>query len=493
MRYRLLIALAASLTLSLLVPSPSFAASSTTTGGSVSGGTVSATGSNSTSYSASTSTTGSPPASVTGGQTTSQSGSPAGSQPPPTACTTGYNTVNGVSYRINSCAGQAPRAKGNCILSSTVVSLFGVPLGIAEQMGTWMVVNGVGDNATGTYHKVTVSWCAGPTSSVWIGYSPPVPPAVTMAWHILNARLLASATPQRPTPWIMPSPAHPGPPPCSACTTYQESIEGYANHPEWLAVEQGPGVTSGLSMVRSAAFPGGTATVGVTLTPETVNFEWVGADSYPPFNAPVHTVSCPAGAIVTGAPAPLGYAPSSYSLARAYDTWQHALWYQWWYKHAIYGGPGCSGSDWAGGNGTPRRTGRHSIDYSPGAGGGHPRVEFYTPRQVTKQDCIDVGNTPQNPWPAWCYQVPTVDTIHAYLAYHITWTFGGVLAGATPPGLPTTYNVMTSDPNAVATTTLPVVAEHTHPTCFSGTGSRQQCNVNEQPGQGPMGPAPING
>jgi len=89
--------------------------------------------------------------------------------------------------------------------------------------------------------------------------------------------------------------------------------------------------------------------------------------------------------------------------------------------------------------------------------------------------------------------VPTVDTIHAYLVYKVTWTFGGVLAGAQPPGLPTTYNVMTQDPGNVATTTLPVVAEHTAPTCFSGTGSKQQCNVNEQPGQGNMGEPPING
>jgi hypothetical protein len=89
--------------------------------------------------------------------------------------------------------------------------------------------------------------------------------------------------------------------------------------------------------------------------------------------------------------------------------------------------------------------------------------------------------------------VPTVDTIHAYLTYHITWTFGGMLAGQTPPGLPHTYDVMAQDPANVATTTPPVVAEHTHPTCFSGTGSRQQCNANTPFGTGDMGPAPING
>lgn len=484
MRRSLLILLA----IGVLVPStPAVAASATTTGGSTSGGTITASAGNSTSGYSSSSTPGSPPASVTGGQTTSQSGSPAGSPPPPTTCTTGYNAVNGKSYQINSCAGQAPPAKGNCVVSSTVVALFGVPLGVIEQMGTWTVVNGVGEDVGGVYRKVTVSWCAGPTYSVWIAYAPPVPPKVTLAYRIVDHNLAATVHLATPTPWIMPSPAHPGPPPCSACTTAQERRQGYVNHPEWLAVEQGPGVTSGLSNTTTQCFAGKCATVGVTLTPETVNFEWVGADSYPPFNAPVHTVACPAGALVDGAPAPLGYAPSSDAAARAYDVWQNGLWYQWFDKHAIYGGPSCSGSDWEGGNGTPRI----NIDFLNGVGGGHPKVEFYTPRQVTKQDCLDVGHP--STWPHWCYQVPTVDTIHAYLVYRITWTFGGVLAGSTPPGLPHTYDVMTQDPGNVATTTLPVVAQHTAPTCFSGTGPGQQCNVNEQPGQGNMGAPPING
>ena len=367
--------------------------------------------------------------------------------------------------------------------SATAVVLFGVQVGIEEQPGVW-------DKSAmpPPLQKDSGVQCYASGPPVFVPSSFSVPPQVTITNGMIT-NLAARVGIQTPTPWIMPSPAHPGPPVCTACTTTQERIEGYANHPEWLAVQQGPGVTSGLSATQTKCSAGVCGTVGVTLTPATVNFEWVGADSYPPFNAPVHTVSCPAGAIVTGAPAPLGYAPASYSLARAYDTWQHALWFQWDQKHAIYGGPGCDGSDWNGGNGTPRQ----SVDYLAGVGGGHPRVEFYTPRQVTKQDCIDVGNTPQNPWPAWCYQVPTVDTIHAYIVYHVSWTFGGVLAGSTPPGLPHTYDVLTQDPGNVATTTLPVVAEHTHPTCFSGTGSRQQCNVNEAPGQGPMGPAPING
>ncbi len=485
MRYRLLIALAASLTLALLMPSPSFAASSTTTGGSVSGGTFSASGGMSTST-LPTNTTGSPPSSAGGSQTSTTSSNPAGPAPVPTSCTPVWTSNEAVT---SSCVSQLPGNGTTCVTSSTQVTLYGVALGLAEQMGSWAVIwtSQVGRNGG---KRVGTATCIAdnPVTITWIAYAPPVPPTVTLGWTIVKT-LPASVHIHAPTPWIMPSPAHPGPPPCSACVTPQERREGYANHPEWLAVEQGPGVTSGLSMVRSATFPGGTATVGVTLTPETVNFEWIGADSYPPFNAPVHTVSCPAGAIVTGAPAPLGYAPSSYSLARAYDTWQHALWWQWFDKHAIYGGPGCDGSRWEGGNGTPRQ----EVDYLQGVGGGHPRVEFYTPRQVTRADCIDVGNTVANPWPAWCYQVPLVDTIHAYLTYHIAWTFGGVLAGATPPGLPTTYNVMTQDLAAVATTTLPVVAEHTHPTCFSGTGSRQQCNVNTPPGTGDMGPAPING
>ena len=409
-----------------------------------------------------------------------------GATPPPNPCAVQYSG----NYALNPCGGALPT--GSCVLAATQVVLFAVPVGTMYTLGTWQTAVIVAGKAGQNVQKVTVTYCGPPSSSYWVPTPPSIPPQVTITNGMI-ATLARKVGIQTPTPWIMPSPAHPGPPPCSACTTYQESIEGYANHPEWLAIEQGPGVTSGLSAFEQQCPAGVCGSVGVTLTPLTVNFEWIGADSSPPFNAPVHTVSCPAGAIVTGAPAPLGYAPASYSLARAYDTWQHALWYQWWYKHAIYGGPGCDGSDWAGGNGTPRRTGQQSIDYLSGVGGGHPRVEFYTPRQVTKQDCIDVGNTPQNPWPAWCYQVPTVDTIHAYIVYKVSWTFGGVLAGATPPGLPHTYDVLTQDPGNVATTTLPVVAEHTHPTCFSGTGSRQQCNVNEAPGQGPMGPAPING
>ncbi len=481
------LALTASVMVGLAVlPATAAAQGTVSTGASTSRGTFSASGGYSTSTNTSSSTTGSPAQSASGGQTSTTSGTTTGPPPPPpTGCTPVWT---GNASVTSSCASQLPSAGGQCAIGSTQVTLFGVPLGVVETMGTWSVVwtGSVGRNAG---HRAGTATCGGTATTLWIGYSPPVPPTVTLAWRIIDHRLLASATPQRPTPWIMPSPAHPGPPPCSACTTYQESIEGYANHPEWLAIQQGPGVTSGLSATTQQCSAGVCATVGVTLTPETVNFEWVGADSYPPFGAPAHTVSCPAGATVTGAPAPLGYAPAADSLARAYDTWQHALWWQWFDKHAIYGGPGCNGSRWEGGNGTPRQ----EVDYLQGVGGGHPRVEFYTPRQVTRQDCLDVGNTAANPWPAWCYQVPRVDTIRAYLTYHVTWTFGGVLAGQAPPGLPHTYDVMTQDPAAVATTTLPVVAEHTHPTCFSGTGSKQQCNVNTPPGTGDMGPAPING
>lgn len=485
MRHRILSALlaTAALLLGLAVAAPPAFAQSTSGGCSGSWCTVNAT------------TTTPPPPPVTNSPhgtpgkhgSGSGGGGGGGAAPPPNPCAVQYNG----NQAINVCGGAVPT--GSCVLSSTQLTLVNVGVGTMYTLGTWQtVIRTIVFGNHGKKRTITSTYCGGTPSFFFVPATPPIPPQVTIANGMIH-NLFAAVHIHTPTPWLMPSPQHPGPPPCSACTTYQESIEGYANHPEWLAIQQGPGVTSGLSASKERCVAGICAYVGVTLTPETVNFEWIGADSYPPFNAPVHTVSCPAGAIVTGAPAPLGYAPDSYSLARAYDTWQHALWFQWYNKRAIFGGPGCSGSIWDGGNGTPRRTGQNSIDYLSGVGGGHPRVEFYTPRQVTKQDCIDVGNTAQNPWPAWCYQVPTVDTIHAYIVYKVTWTFGGVLAGSAPPGLPHTYDVLTQDPGNVATTTLPVVAEHTHPTCFSGTGSKQQCNVNEQPGQGPMGPAPING
>jgi len=428
------------------------------------------------------------------GSTTSSTSAPGnpggggGGASTPNPCALQYASASGQQYVASPCA--TGRYQGNylptggCAISSTPVVLFGVQVGVYEQLGTWTKAA----MPPGSLQKYAGEVCSPLGSPTFVPANPSVPPQLTIAQPIL-LNLAAEVHLATPTPWLMPSPQHPGPPPCSACVTAQDRSEGYANHPEWLAVEQGPGVTSGLSATIKQCDAGVCATVGVTLTPKTVDFEWIGADSYAPFHGQVHTVSCPAGAIIPGAPAPLGYAPASDDVARAFDTWHHGLWFQWYNKRAIFGGPGCAGSIWDGGNGTPRR----SVDFLPDVGGGHPPVEFYTPRQVTKQDCIDVGNTAARPWPAWCYQMPIVDTIHAYLTYAITWTFGGVLAGAQPPGLPTTYNVLTSDPANVATTTLPVVAEHTDVTCISGTGSKQQCNANTPFGTGDMGPAPING
>ncbi len=111
----------------------------------------------------------------------------------------------------------------------------------------------------------------------------------------------------------------------------------------------------------------------------------------------------------------------------------------------------------------------------PNAGGGDPPVPFYTPTQVTGQDCTDVLGMPNHvaTLPSWCSTVPKDATLQAWLVYNVSWTFSGPVPA--PPGLPSTYDVATEAPAYVANMSIPVIAEHTVITCVGGYGSPGGC------------------
>ena len=121
------------------------------------------------------------------------------------------------------------------------------------------------------------------------------------------------------------------------------------------------------------------------------------------------------------------------------------------------------------------RTPPQAVNGVANAGGGYPPVAFYTPTQVTRQDCINVLADPNHApsQPSWCNTVPLDATVQAWVDYHVTWTFSGPVGP--PPGLPSFYDVKASDPGNVASMQIPVLAEHTVITCVGGYGPPGGC------------------
>ncbi|MGD0322046.1 MAG: hypothetical protein ABSC00_10690 [Acidimicrobiales bacterium] len=347
--------------------------------------------------------------------------------------------------------------------------LDGVTLGWEVQVGTWAVILAPG----GTQPQAEAA-CA-ITGTVWVANTPTVPPTLTTADN-LYAELAALVHIATPTIFAMPSSADPGPQPCSSCTTEEDRVSAFANRPIWLAIDPAAHVTSDLVAPTQSACAGTACeTIGITLVPTSVNFEWNGAEQAPPFNEPPVTISC---AISGGGSSSSAYAPASVAQAREEDATLSSLQFQYAGGNtnkgaAVAGGPGCSasGSGSLVNGGTPPQ----SVDGVPNAGGGYPPVAFYTPTQVTGQDCTDVEAMPNHApqQPSWCNTVPKDATLSAWVNYTIEWTFNGP-AGA-PPGLPTTYDVRASDPGNVATMEIPVLAEHVVITCVGGNGPPGGC------------------
>jgi len=305
-----------------------------------------------------------------------------------------------------------------------------------------------------------------------------VPPTLTTADNLYAelATLVGIAT---PTIFAMPSSLDPGPQPCASCTTGEDRVSAFANRPIWLAIDTSAHVTSGLVAPTQSACAGTVCeTIGITLVPTSVNFEWNGAEQAPPFNEPPVTISCD---VSGGGSSSSAYAPASVAQAREQDATLPSLQFQYAGGNtnkgaAVAGGPGCSasGSGSLVNGGTPPQ----SVDGVPNAGGGYPPVAFYTPTQVTGQDCVDVEAMPNHApqQPSWCATVPKDATLSAWVDYTIEWTFNGP-AGA-PPGLPTTYDVRASDPGNVASIDIPVLAEHVVITCVGGNGPPGGCPSN---------------
>jgi len=345
----------------------------------------------------------------------------------------------------------------------------GVTLGWMVATGTWteLAPAGPGNNSV-------VAGCA-VTGQIWVANNPSVPPALTMA-NNLYAQLAALVGITTPTIFAMPSSSDPGPQPCSSCSTAEDRVSAFANRPIWLAIDPALHVTSGLVAPTQSACAGTACeTIGITLVPTSVNFEWNGAEQAPPFNEPPVTTTC----AVTGSGASSSaYAPASLGQAQEEDATLPSLQFQYAGGNtnkgaAVAGGPGCSasGSGSLVNGGTPPQ----AVDGVPDTGGGYPPVAFYTPTQVTGQDCADVEAMPNHApqQPSWCATVPRNATLTAWVDYTIEWTFNG--PAPAPPGLPATYDVRASDPGNVATIEIPVLAEHVVITCAGGNGPPGGC------------------
>jgi hypothetical protein len=369
------------------------------------------------------------------------------------ASTTGSNTGTDTGYSTT--------AGGGCVVSSTPLVINGVVLGWMETMGTFALLPATGNVI------------CGPTgSTTWVANTPPIPPTLQLADQLygIGAQLATEVGIVSPTIFTMPSQTDPGPQPCASCVTPEDKVSAFANRPVWLAIDQGPHVTSGLSTSATACVPVTIIceTVTITLTPATVNFKWLGGEQAPPFNQPPETITCNANESSD-------YAPASLARAQSFDASLPSLNFQFagGNGHPVAGGPGCSatGSGSTAQGGTPPQ----AVDDVPNAGGGDPPVPFYTPTQVTGQDCTDVLGMPNHvaTLPSWCSTVPKDATLQAWLVYNVAWTFSGPVPA--PPGLPSTYDVATEAPAYVANMSIPVIAEHTVITCVGGYGSPGGC------------------
>lgn len=359
--------------------------------------------------------------------------------------------------------------QAGCTLAWTPVVVNGVLMGYLVPMGFWL-----GVLLSGGLERLS---CV-PTH---IPLIPPPGPGLP-GW--LDAHLPFFVHVHSPKIWAMPSVADPSPP-LFGGPGAPPNTAAYANHPEWVAIYPGLGITHTLknptAMSDVVCVPvhlSKCIRVGVTLTPQYVDFTWTGGGVYGQQHLAPITLTCLASDRTTWAPnAPYSkWSPTSLSQSQIDAIEMSSAMYLQTTTGpseeptvpglSIAGGPGCTSTGTAQNEGNcpfgsmvpPCRNGPSgqvggpewlSATGSLAAGGPLP-VPAIVPRHVTGQDCIDT-ESPTLPQPAFCYGLPLDATLSVYVVFGVHWTL--------PPGQ-SSIGLATSENSYTSTMSIPVLAEH---------------------------------